>query len=256
MLFEEERKAKIVAYVQEYTRASVQELAKAFDVSESTIRRDLKDLEDAKQLKRTHGGAVCFESVSFEPTFSEKEDRYAREKENIARKAVELIEDGDTILLDSGTTTHLLAEQLKGFSRLTVVTNSLTIAQQLQELPGIETVVVGGMLRQNTLALVGPIAERSFEMIRVDKAFVATNGIHLKEGLTTPNIIEAAAKRKMIEVAKQVVVLADHTKVGRVAFAKFGDLSEVDKLIIDSGVPKDVVKDLEDRGVNVYVVDE
>lgn len=253
MLYEEERKAKIVEYIEEHHRASVQELAETFKVSESTIRRDLKELEDSKSLKRTHGGAVCLESVNFEPTYIEKEDKFLKEKESIAHKAVDLIDEGDTILLDSGTTTQILARELKKFSRLTVVTNSLMIAEELQNLNGIDIVVVGGMLRQNTLSLVGPIAEECFKLLRVDKAFIATNGIDLKEGLTTPNIIEASTKRKMIEVAKQVILLADHSKLGKVSFAKFGEVSQIDTLIVDSRITADTAKAFEEKGVNVEV---
>lgn len=254
MLYEEERKMKIIEYIQEYSRASVQQLAKEFNVSESTIRRDLKELEDTRLLKRTHGGAVCLESVNFEPTFIEKGDKFAREKESIAIKAAEFIQEGDTILLDAGTTTQFLAKEIKKFSRLTVVTNSLSIAQELQGVSGIEIVVTGGMLRQSTLSLVGPIAEESFKMLRVDKAFIATNGLDLKEGLSTPNIIEAATKRKMMEVAKQVILLADHTKIGRVSFAKFGDVAGIDKFIVDQGIQEEFVRELENRGIAVHVV--
>lgn len=254
MLYEEERKLKIVEYIQEHSRASVQELGRLFDVSESTIRRDLKELEEAKLLKRTHGGAVCPEGVTFEPTFGEKEDRFRKEKESIAKKAAELIQDGDTILMDSGTTTFYLAQEIKKFTKLTIITNSLILAQELQGLKGIEVVITGGTLRQNTLALVGPIAENSLGMVRVDKAFIATNGIDLKDGLTTPNLIEAATKRKMIEVAKQVVLLADHTKFGKVAFAQFSGLPKVDICITDDRVPQDVIRVMENRGINVHVV--
>ena len=253
MLYEEERKLKIVEYVQGHSRASVQELSTIFEVSESTVRRDLKELEDAKLLKRTHGGAVCLEAVNFEPTFIEKEDKLRREKESIAKKTAEFIQDGDTILLDSGTTTLYLANELGRFSRLTVVTNSLILAQKLQEMSGIEVVLTGGTLRLNTLALVGPIAERSLGMLRVDKGFIATNACDIKEGLTTPNIIEAATKRKMIDISKQVFLLADHTKFGKVSFSKFANLSDIDTCVTDDGISRGVKEAMENRGINVCV---
>lgn len=253
MLYEEERKLKITEYIQGRQRASVQELAEHFNVSESTIRRDLKELEDSKMLKRTHGGAINLESVNFEPAYTEKEDVFSSEKELIAKRAAELINDGDTILLDSGTTTQHLARELKKFSRLTVVTNSLMVAKELESLPGIETIVSGGSLRQNTLSLVGPVADESFKMMRVDKAFIATNGIDLKEGLTTPNIIEASTKRKMIEIAKQVILLADHTKFGKISFSKFADISDIDTCIVDSDLPESLIKLYEDRSVSIIV---
>lgn len=254
MLYSEERKSKIVVFVQQNARASVQELSHYLDVSESTIRRDLKELEDEKLLRRTHGGAVSLQSVNFEPTYSEKEDKLLLEKEAIAKKAAELIAEKDTILLDSGTTTFQLARQLKAFTKLTVVTNSMLIAQELEDHPAIEIVLVGGTLRKETLALVGPIADQAFNLIRVDKAFVGTNALDLEEGLTTPNLIEAATKRKMIQTAKQVILLTDHSKVGKVTFAKVADLNEIDVCIIDDGVDMAVVNELENRKVNVCVV--
>lgn len=253
MLYEEERKLKITEYIQGKQRASVQELAEHFNVSESTIRRDLKELEDARLLKRTHGGAINLESVNFEPAYTEKEDVFSREKELIASKAAELISDGDTILLDSGTTTQYLARELKRFNRLTVVTNSLMVARELENLTGIETIVSGGSLRQNTLSLVGPVADESFKMMRVDKAFIATNGIDLKEGLTTPNITEASTKRKMIEIAKQVILLTDHTKFGKISFSKFADISDIDTCIVDSDLSDKLVKQYEDKGINIMI---
>lgn len=256
MLFGEERKMKIIEYVQEYSRASVQELSQYFQVSEATIRRDLKDLEKAKLLKRTHGGVVSNQLVNFEPTILEKQDKFRSQKEAIAKKAVELIEDGDTILLDSGTTTFHMAKELGQFNKLTIVTNSLSIAQELVDFQGVDVLIIGGDLRHKTLALVGPIAEKVLSMVRVDKAFIATNGLDLKEGLTTPNLTEAATKKKMVEVAKQVNLLVDHSKVGKVTFAKFARLDEIDQCITDSNVPEGVVKEMEKQGIKVYVVKE
>ncbi|MEZ0535638.1 DeoR/GlpR family DNA-binding transcription regulator [Caldicellulosiruptoraceae bacterium PP1] len=252
-MFEEERKQKIVQYVQEHLRASVQELSYLFNVSESTIRRDLKELEDAKLIKRTHGGAVSLESVNFEPTFIEKEDKFKNEKEKIAKKASEFIQKGDTILIDSGTTTLYLAKELKKVSDITVVTNSIIIAYELQTQDNIEIVIIGGTLRKNTRALVGPISEYALNMLRVDKAFIATNGIDVEEGLTTPNIIEAATKRKMIEISKETILLADHSKVGKVSFAQFADISDIDKWVTDEKVEANIISRIENKGTTIYI---
>jgi DeoR family fructose operon transcriptional repressor len=254
MLFGEERKAKIVEYVNRNQRAMVQELCQAFDVSEATIRRDLKELEDAKLLKRTHGGAISLESVNYEAPFADREITNQAEKIAIAKKAVELIENGDTILLDSGTTTLQLAKLLSAFTNLSVVTNSLLIAKELQHLPGIETLVTGGTLRKETIAMVGPIADHTLSMIRVDKAFVATNGLDVKVGLTTPNLIEAATKRSMIQSAKQVILLTDRSKFGKVSLAKFADVSDIHVCITDQGTPGAFVEQLESRGIEMILV--
>ncbi|MFV9510916.1 DeoR/GlpR family DNA-binding transcription regulator [Tepidibacillus sp. LV47] len=253
-MYSEERKALILDYIQKKSRASVQELGQYLNVSESTIRRDLKELEDLKLLKRTHGGAIPIESVNFEPTFREKEDQYFLEKKAIAKRAAEFIEEGDTILLDSGTTIFHLVKELKRFHKLTIVTNSLIFAQELQDCQGIDVIIIGGFLRRETLALVGPLAEEALSSIKVDKAFIATNGLDIIEGLTTPNLIEASTKRKMIESSKQVYLLADHSKIGKVAFAKFANINKVDKLIIDDAVPEYTVKELIKLGIEVVTV--
>ncbi|UFJ43265.1 DeoR/GlpR family DNA-binding transcription regulator [Brevibacillus humidisoli] len=253
-MYGEERKAQILEYVNRHSRASVQELTSSFGVSESTIRRDLQELEDAKLLRRTHGGAVSLQSVTFEPTFGEKEEAYRKEKEAIARKAVSFIEEGDTILLDSGTTTFFIVKELKAFTRLTVVTNSVMFAQELQNQPGIELLLAGGSLRKETLALVGPLTEQALQMVRVDKAFIATNGLDLEEGLTTPNLVEAATKKQMIKIAKEVILVTDHSKLGKVAFAKVAELADIDRCIIDNNAPLSTIRELERSGIDVHVV--
>jgi DeoR family fructose operon transcriptional repressor len=250
-MFEEERLHRIAEYVQNKSRASVLELCDLFQVSESTVRRDLKELENRNVLKRTHGGAVNFNTVGFEPTYSEKEDKYKDEKERIAKRAAEFIEDGDSLIIDSGTTTQYLAYELSKFKDLTVVTNSINLIQKLSALQGINIISTGGMLRTNTMALAGPMAEKSLERIRVDKAFIGTNGLNLEAGLTTPNMVEASIKQKMISVADQVFIMADHTKIGCVSFAKFGELSDIDACITGNMIPKEDILELERNDVRL-----
>jgi DeoR family fructose operon transcriptional repressor len=253
-LYSEERKKIVLDYIQKYGKASVQELTEVLQVSEATVRRDLKDLEDAKLLKRTHGGALSLQNVNFEPTVGEKKVTHLKEKHAIAKKAVKLIDEGETILLDAGTTTFELAKELKSFAKLTVVTNAINISHELLSHPGIEVLVVGGMLRKETLAMVGPVAEQSLDMIRVDKLFLAINGLDLEAGLTTPNLIEAATKRKMIKIAKQVFLLADHSKVGKVSQAKVADIFEVNQVILDNAVAEDTLNQLKKMGITVHLV--
>nr|WP_025028466.1 DeoR/GlpR family DNA-binding transcription regulator [Caldalkalibacillus mannanilyticus] len=254
-MYGEERKKQIVEFVNQHGRASVQELCQTYDVSESTIRRDLKELEEEKLIKRAHGGAVSLQSVNFEPSFMEKEDTFKQEKKAIAKKAAELIEEGDTILIDSGTTTFYMIEELKNFSRLTVVTNSLVTALELQQMSTIDVIVLGGALRRDIISLVGPVTNQSLQMIRVDKAFIGTNGLDVQEGLTTPNLMEAETKKQMLHSAKQVIVLADSSKIGKVTFAKVADIERVDKCILDSGVSPHFVQQLEEIGVDVYIAE-
>jgi DeoR family fructose operon transcriptional repressor len=254
VLFEEERKRNIVQFVEQQTRASVQELSQQLGVSESTVRRDLKELEEARLLKRTHGGAVSLLSVNFEAAFPDKEDRFLEEKQRIARKAAELIQEGDAILLDGGTTTLQIAKVLKNFSNLKVITNSIMALNELKDCRNIEVSITGGMLRPDTMAFVGPMTERSLEMVRVDKAFLGTNGLDLQEGITTPNMLEAATKSKMIAVAKQAILLADHSKIGQISFCKVADLREIDHCILDSAAPDSFIRGLEAMDVDFTIV--
>ncbi|MNW44922.1 Glucitol operon repressor [compost metagenome] len=253
-MFEEERKRRIVQFLERYTRGSVQDLSQETGVSESTIRRDLKELEEAKLLKRTHGGAVSLQSVNFEAPYYDKEDRFLEEKRRIARKAVQMIQEGDAILLDGGTTTLQIAKELKSFSNIKVITNSIMALNELKECRNIEVSITGGMLRPDTMAFVGPMAEHSLDMVRVDKAFLATNGLDLQQGISTPNMLEAATKRKMIAIAKQVILLADRSKIEQVSYCKVADITEIDHLFMDSGAPDSFIQKLRETGVDVTLV--
>ncbi|XEC95665.1 DeoR/GlpR family DNA-binding transcription regulator [Paenibacillus tarimensis] len=257
MLFEEERKRLIADYIRQRGRASVQELALQFQVSESTVRRDLRDLEELQFLRRTHGGAVpVLENDNNEPSFIEKEDRFQQQKLAIARAALSLIREGDTILLDSGTTTYQLAKLLRGFQRLTVITNSVMAAQELANEKTIELLLTGGTLRPETLAMVGPFAERNIASVHVDKLFLATNGFDTEAGLTTPNMVEAAVKSRMIRSARQVILMADHSKYGQVSFARFGELSDIARMITDRDISPAAVQEIESAGIDMTIADQ
>lgn len=249
-----ERKSAILRLVEDKNRVDVQELSQLFQVSESTIRRDLREMEEAGAIKRTHGGALPVKNVNFEPSISEKKVSSMKEKKAIARKALEFIRDGDTIILDSGTTTAYLMRELGVFSNLTVVTNSLMLSSEWEYHPGIEVVVLGGVYRPGVMSLVGPFAEKCLETIKVDKAFMATNGIDHREGLTTPNLLEADIKRKMISRSDQVILMADSTKFNQISFSRFADLNDVSVCITDNGIPQDYLARFEGKLIRVEVV--
>lgn len=254
-MFEEERKQIILSYVQNNARVSVQELCKLLDVSESTIRRDLSDLEDQNLLKRTHGGALNLQSVNFEPTFSEKEDQYRDEKARIAKKAAEFIQDGDSLIIDAGTTTFFLADELTKFKGLTVVTNSIPLMQRLSSISDIEIIATGGMLRKNTMAFSGPLSEAVLSRVHVDKAFIGTNGLDLEAGLTTPNVVEAATKQKMISVANKVYVMVDPSKIGLISFARFGEITDIDACITSNGITQEQRTAFENKRIQLVIAD-
>jgi DeoR family fructose operon transcriptional repressor len=259
-MFGEERKNKIMEIIEREERVDVAELGKLFEVSESTIRRDLKELEDANLLKRTHGGAVSIkiaakQNVNVEPSFHEKEIQFPKEKKAIAKKAAEFIRNGDTILLDSGTTTFYIWQELKSFTNLTVVTNAIISPAYLDHHPGIELIFLGGTFRSQTQSLVGMFTEHCLNMIRVDKCFIATNGVDHRIGLTTPNMAEAEIKRKMIACAGEVFLVTDSSKFGKTSFSKFADLDQIDICITDRKIREEDRKSLGNFGITVVTAD-
>lgn len=239
-MFAEERKGKIVEIIKSGNSAKVSELAKLFNVSEATIRRDLMELEQTGQIVRTHGGAVSSQNTNFEPSFIEKQDKYLKEKEEIAKKAASLVNDNDTITIDSGTTTQFIAKYLKA-KGVTVVTNSVNLADELSRRDDMEVIVTGGVIRTKTKAMVGPVAEAALKHFRVDKLFLGCNGVSIKAGVTTPNIVEASTKRAMIEGAKEVYLVVDSSKFDEVSFSLICPASKIDYIVTDK-LPNDYEK--------------
>jgi len=240
-LFAEERHKKILKLIEQEASAKVARLSKEFNVSESTIRRDLKSLEEEGLIKRTHGGAVANGHTKFEPSFSEKENKYLKEKERIGKVAADLVNDGDTIILDAGTTTTQIAKNLFNKSELTVITNGVNIAIELVQNDEVDVLLIGGSLKQKTLALVGPVAQQAIKRFKVDKTFVGVNGITVKDGLTTPDIEEAEIKRMMINSAKEVTVVADHSKFGEVTFTSICSINKINRIITDKEISNRVL---------------
>lgn len=249
-MFSEERQQKIIEMLNEKSSLRVAELAEIFNISESTIRRDLQDMEEKGMLTRTHGGAVGINRTSFEPSFKEKETEKHDEKSSIGIIAASMIEDGDTIILDSGTTTLEIAKHIEA-KDITVITNSIDIASELSNKDNIELIVAGGSLRQNTRAMVGHITESVFKNFRVDKAFVGANGISMEEGITTPNFNEAQTKKAMINVANKVIIVADSTKFNKVCFSVICPLRAVSAIITSSDLDENIIKEYEDSGVEI-----
>ncbi|AGB42422.1 transcriptional regulator of sugar metabolism [Halobacteroides halobius DSM 5150] len=227
-----ERRRKIVSLIEKGKTVKVKELCDKFAVSGSTIRRDLKKLEEEELISRTHGGAVAKESRDFEPSFIEKEDEHTEAKSKIGKKAAKLINDGETIILDAGTTTTQLAKSLDQHQDLTIVTNAVNIALELSNSPH-QVVLPGGDLKKKTLALVGPATEDYLENLHADKVFLGANGIDLEAGVTTPDLVEANVKSKMASKAKEVIVLADESKFDKVTLVKVIDITDVSKVVTD-----------------------
>lgn len=233
-MFAQERQNRILSYLMAHRRATVTELAEMLATSESTIRRDLQDLEQTRQLQRTHGGAVLHDHALHEPSWQEKDVENAEAKAKIGELAAEMVGDGDTVLLDTGTTTVHIARQLRSRD-VTVITNSITIANDLSASESVHLIVLGGDLRANTGALVGPFTEQMLAQMHVDTVFLGANGID-QTGITTPNPLEAATKRAMVRAAKRVVVAADVSKIGQLSFVRVCGWQDVHSLITDGAI--------------------
>ncbi|MEO7309967.1 MAG: DeoR/GlpR family DNA-binding transcription regulator [Chitinophagaceae bacterium] len=230
------RREKIFELIQEDGSAKVVSLAKIFKVTEVTIRQDLEKLEKDGLVIKEHGGAFLKNIKDQVQSFSLGHKDNIDKKELIALKCLEFIENGDSIILDSGSTTTEIAKRLKGFKNLTVITNALNIALLLGADPGIELIVTGGEFKPPTLSLTGQKAADSFKGLNVQKLFLATAGISLKSGLTYPSISDLVVKKAMIEAADTTYLVADSTKIGKSAFASLGALSLIDYIITDSGI--------------------
>ena len=225
-----QRRNKILDMIREDGHVRVNVLAKAFDVTEVTIRQDLERMEQEHLLRRVHGGAVLLDTDNRVESLSVL-------NRAIAREAVKRIHDGETVILDSGSTTTEIAKLLNtGYQNLNVITNALNIALILGKNPGISVNVTGGEFKSPTLSLTGQRAADYFRGLHADKAFLATAGINIQTGLTYPSISDLPVKRAMIECADKVYLVADSTKIGRSAFATLGPLSLVDHVITDSNI--------------------
>ncbi|MGM0844872.1 MAG: DeoR/GlpR family DNA-binding transcription regulator [Bacillota bacterium] len=219
-----ERQNIILSLLKEKGVVKLQEIIEGTNASESTIRRDLIQMEEDKKLKRVHGGASLLQGKRSEPSMSEKTSKNLQDKINIAKAAASYIQDGDSIFLDAGTTTQQMISFLEQ-KKLTVVTNGTNLIEPLLQ-KGISTYLLGGMVKGSTRAIIGRAALQTLKTYRFDKCFIGTNGVDLDYGYTTPDPEEALIKQMAIELSQEGFVLADHSKIGEVSFSKIADLEE------------------------------
>ncbi|MFX0557772.1 DeoR/GlpR family DNA-binding transcription regulator [Maribacter sp. CXY002] len=248
-----QRKSKIIDILKEDGSAKVVALARIFKVTEVTIRQDLEKLEEEGLIVREHGGAFLKDIPSQVQSMTLANQDNLDLKEAIAIKCLEFIESGDTIILDSGSTTTEIAKKLVGYTNLTVITNALNIALLLGTEPGIEVIMTGGEFKPPTLSLTGQKAADFFEGLNVQKLFLATAGISLKSGLTYPSLSDLVVKKAMIEAAQITYLVADHTKFGQNALASLGALSLIDYIITDAGMEKKDKQVLKDNEIEVII---
>jgi DeoR/GlpR family transcriptional regulator of sugar metabolism len=244
-----QRRSRILELVDEQGAVKVSELVDELGVSDMTVRRDIESLAEQGLVERVHGGALAVGGrTSEEPGFSAKSALMTAQKTAIAEAAAALVEPGSAIGISAGTTTYELARAIRGVPDLTVVTNSMPVAQLLHEAgtPGQSVVLTGG-IRTPSHALVGPIAVSALRSLHLDRLFLGAHGVDLHAGLTTPNLVEAETNRALVACARRVCVLVDHTKWGVVGLSTFLELDQVDTLVTDDAMPPRAQAALRDR---------
>jgi DeoR family transcriptional regulator of aga operon len=253
-MLNEERRRSILEMMQRDGRVLVVDLAQQFGTSQITIRKDLELLDTQGLIQRTHGGALPIPiGALLDPTLREKEKLHRREKLRIAEAAAKLVEEGESVLLDSGTTTTAIARALKEMRRVTVITNATNIASELAG-TNVEVILTGGTLRKNSFSLVGPLAEESLRQLRADILFLGVDGFDTKAGLFTPNLLEAQVNRIMVEIATRTIAVCDSTKFGRRSLCKIVPPSAVNQVITDKNISKHDLQTLRDAGITITLV--
>jgi len=253
-LLNEERRRAILAALNRDGRVLVKDLAAHFQVSQITIRKDLEVLQGRGLLHRTHGGALVPSSGALnDPSLQEKEKLHRTEKMRIAQAAVRLVEEGQSILLDSGTTTMAIARALRNFRKLTVITNAVNIAAELAN-SEIEVILTGGTVRKNSFSLVGPLAEETLRHLSADTLFLGVDGFDTRLGLSTPNLQEAKVNRVMVEISRHVVAVCDSSKFGRRSLSTIVPPNAIHHVITDKKISKMDIRNLKDTGVSITLI--
>lgn len=254
----EDRKQIILELLEERNAVTVVELSGVLSLSEVSVRKILKDMEDSGLLKRTWGGAVSRSGSQKELEHDQKATRHISEKNAMAAVALSLINDGDAIFLDSGSTNLALAELLakQSWQNLAVGTNALNIASRLANIKGITVIMTGGELRGNALSCVGPIAENTLKTTFFDKGFVSTYRITPRHGISTPNVYEAHFKQCLMRACKENIVMADHSKFGDDSMMQIAELDELDCIITDWLISAEMLRQIQDINENVIVAEK
>lgn len=253
-MLNEERRRAILDLLSRQGRVLVTELARHFETSQVTIRKDLDGLHAHGMVHRTHGGALPSRHGALEdPTLREKEKLHRQKKLRIAGSAASMVREGQVIILDSGTTTTAIARALRSFQNLTIITNAVNIAAELAG-TAVEVILTGGTLRKNSFSLVGPIAEETLRRLNADLLFLGVDGFDVHYGLSTPNLLEAKVNRVMVEVAKRTVAVCDSSKFGRRSLSLIVPTSALQEVITDRGAPKSDLSVLKQARIEVTLV--
>jgi len=249
-----ERRDEIVRLVIEKGRVTVKDSSEMFDVSAVTIRNDLNFLEKKGLVHRAYGGALRWDTVSFDTAIREKEKLNAEEKARIGKAASKLINNGDSIIIDSGTTTMEIAKNIQGKKDLTVMTNAINIAIELASVAGIKLMLTGGTLRETSFSLVGPQAEEVLKEFYFDKVFLGVDGFDMEYGLTTPNILEAQLNRLMVNRARETIVVVDSSKFARRSLSQIVKPVDIAVVITDNKISEEYKRKIEEMDIELVIV--
>lgn len=249
-----ERRTKILELIETIGKVEVAELSRLFNTSQVTIRNDLKDLHDQGLVRRAHGGAVRAEVVSVDQSLQVKAEQHAGEKKRIGAAAAALVNDGDSIILDSGTTTQQIARHIKNKKDLTVITNALNVAMEVIGAKGIEVILLGGVVRQKSFSVVGYFAQEMLRQFSADKCFLAVDAVDAAFGLSTPNLEESEVNKTMVQIAKETILVADSSKFGKRSLSQIVPLAQIHKIVTDDALAPQVLEELTALGVTVIAV--
>ncbi len=250
----EERRDEILQLLRAEGRVRVGDLSRRFATSEVTIRSDLRELRERGLARKAHGGALLPEDAARDVPLLEKARQHLAEKQRIGAAAAALVKDGETIILDSGTTTQEIAKRIKDRQNLKVITNGVNIAMELVGARGVQVVLLGGVVRDNSFSVVGHFAEKMLADFAADKAFLGADGCDLDFGLSTPNVDEARVNQAMVAAARERILVADASKFGRKCLSRIVALSEMHRVISDRELSEELQASLRERGLEVIIV--
>jgi len=248
-----ERQKQILSLLSQQGRLSISEIVAQFSISEATARRDLETLAAQGRAQRVHGGVIAVEHAPPELPILERENEQTDEKIRMGRAAAALVGNNETVFLGSGTTVLEIARNLRDHKNLTVITNSLPVLNTLAGMREITVVSLGGMLRDSELSFIGHITEQSLVEVRADKVFMGTRGVSLEHGLTNDYLQETLTDRAILKSGREVIIVADHTKVNRVSTVLLAPLNSMHTFVTDAKADKKFVQALKRQGIKVVM---
>ena len=247
-----ERQRELTRLLERVGRLSVLQICEQFNISEATARRDLETLSEQGRVQRVHGGVIPVRQATPEMPILQRSRESEKEKKRIGRTAAGLVQEGETVFLGSGTTVLQVAQNLIDRS-ITVITNSLPVINLMSEKENITLISLGGILRDSELSFIGHITEQALAEVRTDKVFIGIRAISLKQGLTNDYLTETLTDRAILDAGREIIVVADHTKVNTVSAAFLAPITAIHTFVTDSETPVDFIASLQERGITVHV---